>query len=114
MEKADLAIKKEDWVAAEILLEKIVNPGRCRVHFQPSVYGPIYFKYGTCKMKQKKWQDAARSFEKCYKKFPSKGNDINTYHNISLRYWAEAEYQLGNHQQSSKLFMKHFREKPSI
>ena len=99
---------------AEILLEKIVNPGRCRVDFQPSVYGPIYFKYGTCLLKQKKWKDAARSFEKCYKNFPSKENDINPYHNLSLRYWAEAEYHLGNHQTSSKLFMKHFHEKPSI
>jgi tetratricopeptide (TPR) repeat protein len=111
VKEADLAIENQDWAAAEVLLARIVDSGRCRTHYQLSLYGPIYFNYGICKLKKKNWKDAARSFEKCYKKFPSRKGDINPYHILSLRYWAEAEYFLGNHEDSSKLFVKYFREK---
>ena len=110
-DKVDAAMKEKNWKSAEARIENFFEALGHRTSKNLN-RGTLQFKQGWCEFKQEKWTEASRSFERCYKKYAPKKGTTNPYHNLSLRYWAEAQYHLGNHQQSSKLFMKHFREKP--
>ncbi|RYD32803.1 MAG: tetratricopeptide repeat protein, partial [Verrucomicrobiaceae bacterium] len=54
-------------------------------------FGTVYYRKGICEMKLKRWEDAMRSFEICYRDFPNAGNDTgNAYQKMALLKWAES------------------------
>lgn len=54
-------------------------------------FGAVYYRKGLCEMKLKRWNDAVRSFETCYRDFPNKGNDNgNIYQKMALLKQGEA------------------------
>ena len=54
-------------------------------------FGAVFHHKGVCEMKLKKWQDAIRSFEICYRDFPNQGVDRgNAFQKLALLKWGEA------------------------
>jgi len=110
---ADKALKAEKWAEAETEYERVMDPYQTRCGSSiVARFGPVYFKKGWCELKQQKWKEAMASFEACYKKYPSTQNFQNPYHKKSLRYWAEAAYGAGEHQESAKIYRKYLVENP--
>ena len=56
-----------------------------------SQFGAVYYHKGVCEMKLKRWQDALRSFEICYRDFPNNGAVRNNpFQKMALLKWGEA------------------------
>lgn len=54
-------------------------------------FGAIYYHKGVCEMKLKRWPEAMRSFETCYRDFPNEGADRgNPFQKLALLKWGEA------------------------
>ena len=54
-------------------------------------FGAVYFRKGICEMKLKRWAEAMKSFEICYRDFPNDGMDQgNLYQKLALLKWGEA------------------------
>lgn len=80
------------------------------------VYGPqfgaIYYRKGICELRLGRHDDAARSFEACYKEFPDNGRENgNPYEKTVLLPWAEAAMGMERWQQALDLFDKFLRER---
>ena len=39
-------------------------------------FGVTWYRKGICELKLKRWDDAAKSFEACYRKYPNKGEQV--------------------------------------
>jgi tetratricopeptide (TPR) repeat protein len=56
-------------------------------------FGVIYYRKGICELKLQMWEDAAKSFETCYRDFPNDGpvpGGGNVYQKRALLKWGEA------------------------
>lgn len=107
--KADAAIAEQDWAAAEDELERIIGGLRNRA-YRASDLGPIFFKKGWSELKQQKWNEAMKSFETCYKLFPSSKNDKNPFHAESLHRWGDAAAGAKDFQTASRLYKRFIEE----
>lgn len=89
------AMGREDWLAAEHLLESAVEEfggGDAFERWGPR-FGVVWFRKGTCELNLEKWQQAAASFEVCYRDFPnppSLGRLPNPFRHRALLKWGEA------------------------
>ncbi|MGB0991745.1 MAG: tetratricopeptide repeat protein [Akkermansiaceae bacterium] len=109
LNEAEKALKKKQWAAAEAVYDKYFDQMRCSVDCKG--YGELFFKKGWCELKQQKWKEAANSFEQCYKKFLPSLRNPNKYHKISLKYWADACFQMGEYEDAARLYQKYLAEK---
>lgn len=54
-------------------------------------FGMIHYRKGICELQLKKFDDAMKSFESCYRDFPNKAEgDGNTFNKMALLKWGEA------------------------
>ncbi len=54
-------------------------------------FGAMYYRKGLCELKLKKWDEAMRSFEICYRDFPNPaGGTANPFQKMALLKWGEA------------------------
>ena len=56
-------------------------------------FGAIHYRKGICEMKLKRWDEAMRSFEICYRDFPNDGataENANLFQKMALLKWGEA------------------------
>jgi tetratricopeptide (TPR) repeat protein len=56
-------------------------------------FGVVLYRKGICEMKTKKWEDAMKSFERCYRDFPNDGavaGGGNIFQKKALLKWGEA------------------------
>lgn len=54
-------------------------------------FGTVYFRKGICEMRLKRWDEAMRSFEICYRDFPNeKADQGNTHQKLALLKWGES------------------------
>lgn len=93
LEKSQAAMAGSRWEEALDLNKRAVsrygqeNPLRT----YGAQFGAVYYRKGVCEMKLKRWDDALRSFEICYKDFPNEGADRgNAYQKLALLKWGEA------------------------
>lgn len=65
--------------------------GRAMNLFGPR-FGWFWYHKGFCELKLNKYEEAIKSFEACYKKYPNNqdGSNVNTYHKRALLKWGEA------------------------
>jgi tetratricopeptide (TPR) repeat protein len=93
--KAHAAMTAQQWEDALALNTQAVerfganNPLQA---FGPQ-FGAIYFHKGTCEMKLKRWDEAMKSFEICYRDFPNPGPTAeggNVFLKMALLKWGEA------------------------
>ena len=78
-------------------------------------FGVTWYRKGICELKLKRWEDAAKSFETCYQKYPNKGAKVdgsgNIFNKRSLLRWGEAEQGGENYEQAIRLFKKFLEER---
>ncbi|RYD19350.1 MAG: tetratricopeptide repeat protein [Verrucomicrobiaceae bacterium] len=93
MERATAAMDADRWQEGLDLANRAVrlygddNPQKV----YGAQFGAVYYRKGLCEMKLKRWNDAVRSFETCYRDFPNKGNDTgNVYQKMALLKQGEA------------------------
>lgn len=55
-------------------------------------FGSIWYRKGLCELKLKRWDEAARSFEACYRDYPNKAQagGGNRFEKMALLKWGEA------------------------
>ena len=77
-------------------------------------FGAIYYQKGVCEMKLKRWDEAMRSFETCYRDFPNAGtspDSENPYQIMALCKWGEAAMGAEKWELASGLFAKFIGER---
>lgn len=95
-------MNEKKWAEAHQLLDKAVKiyDKRAMTLFGPR-FGWFWYHKGYCELKMRKFDDAIKSFETCYKKYPSiaqkadadpnaKKLGFNLYHKRALLKWGEA------------------------
>ena len=116
IEKSRLAMKESRWEQAlDFNTQAVTRYGEqdpLRL-FGPQ-FGVIYFHKGTCEMKLKKWTEAMRSFEICYRDFPNNGEISgrpNPVQKMALLKWGEAAMGAGNWELAVNRFSKFIAER---
>ncbi|WP_411826431.1 tetratricopeptide repeat protein [Luteolibacter sp. AS25] len=76
-------------------------------------FGVIWFRKGVTELKLKKFEEAKKSFEACYKDFPNKpnANSKNPFNKIALLKWGEASMGLGQYKEAIDLWKKFLEER---
>jgi tetratricopeptide (TPR) repeat protein len=76
-------------------------------------FGTIYYRKGLCEMKLKKWPEAMKSFEACYRDFPNKAKagGGNTFEKMALLKWGEAAMGAENWELAISMFDKFLKER---
>ncbi len=70
-------------------------------------FGVIHYHKGLCEMKLKRWQEAMRSFETCYRDFPNEGvTRNNQFQKMALLKWGEAAMGAGDWELAISRFAK--------
>ncbi|MCX6872903.1 MAG: tetratricopeptide repeat protein [Verrucomicrobia bacterium] len=95
LNKSLLAMKVEKWEEALAIFNRIIdrfgkiNPQQ----LFGAQFGVIYYRRGICESKLKRWPEAMKSFEICYRDFPNAGakpGTGNIFHKRALLRWGEA------------------------
>ncbi|HEX7260902.1 MAG TPA: tetratricopeptide repeat protein [Luteolibacter sp.] len=92
-EKSQAAMKAEQWQQALDLNTQAVSRYGQNEPFRKygAQFGAVFYHKGICEMKLKRWQEAMRSFESCYRDFPNEGADRgNLFQKLALLKWGEA------------------------
>jgi len=81
-------------------------------------FGVIWFRKGLCELKLRKWAEAAKSFETCYRDFPnppgqSNGN-TNVFQKRALLKWGEAAMGAGQWEVAVNQFRKFLEERDKV
>jgi TolA-binding protein len=94
--KSLVAINADKWEEALAILTNAINRfgkvGKPAELFGPQ-FGVLYYRKGVCEMKLKRWMEAMKSFETCYRDFPNAGGKAgggNNFHKKALLKWGEA------------------------
>jgi tetratricopeptide (TPR) repeat protein len=83
---------EQDWEKALDFNTRAIDAGGTDplVRFGPQ-FGTIFYRKGLCEMKLKRWDDAMRSFEICYRDFPNEADTAaNPFEKMALLKWGEA------------------------
>ncbi len=77
-------------------------------------FGAVYYQKGVCEMKLKRWGEAMRSFEICYRDFPNGGassDSENPFQIMALCKWGEAAMGAEKWELAAGLFAKFIGER---
>ena len=91
--KSQAAMEADRWEDALDFNKRVVNRYGQENPLQRygAQFGAVYFRKGICEMKLKRWDEAMRSFEICYRDFPNVGADRgNIDQKMALLKWGEA------------------------
>lgn len=101
------------WNEALTLLRQATKTfdGRAMQLFGPK-FGWFWYHQGFCELKLNKYEEAAKSFQTCYDKYPNKqgAENINTYHKKSLLKWGEAAQGTEDYDTAIKQYKKFLAE----
>jgi len=130
MSNASTAYKAREYEKCHAILQRIVTNfgGRAPMLYGPK-FGTIYYRKGLVELKlsnnaklvndlggaKKYLEEAVKSFQTCYEKFPNGAKDmaetINSAHKASLQRWAEANMGLKKYEDAIKLYKKFMLER---
>ena len=113
--KALSEMEAERWEDALKLLARCVEQHDARaLELYGPAFGVTWYRKGICELRLKRWDDAATSFETCYRKYPNPGGNGdggNLYHKRALLRWGEAAQGAGKHEEAIRLFHKFMEER---
>lgn len=92
VEGARTAMSDQDWAWALDFNTRAIQSGGDDplATFGPQ-FGTIHYRKGLCEIKLKRWDDAMRSFEICYRDFPNdETTGGNPFEKMALLKWGEA------------------------
>lgn len=89
------AMEEKNWEQALALnaqaIEKFGQDGKAAREEWGPQFGMIHYRKGICELNLKKFEDAMKSFEACYRDFPNDAErDGNNFHKMALLKWGEA------------------------
>lgn len=93
MDEGRAAMDKKDWQQAlELHTQAVTRFGQeDPLREFGAQFGVVFYHKGVCEMKLKRWPEAMRSFETCYRGYPNTGKDPgNPFHLLALCKWGEA------------------------
>jgi TolA-binding protein len=98
VDKALLAMNAGKWEEALAANTQAVALGqnpKMAMQLYGARFGVIVFRKGVCELKLKKYAEAMKSFESCYKDYPNGGKDAksgggNIFNKMALLKWGEA------------------------
>lgn len=112
-------MKRGQWQKAHEAFQRIIaewSNDAFYKEFPP--FGTVYYNRGFCEMKLKQYQEAAKSFEICYRDFPDKqaqdgeAGGFNVYRKTAVFQWAAAEQYQENWEEAIKLYKKFISLEP--
>lgn len=78
-------------------------------------FGVVWYRRGICEMKLRRWDDAIRSFETCYRDYPNrKPSGGNLYQAKALLKWGEAAVGAGKWELAISRFRKFLDERDKV
>lgn len=117
--KGVAAMRAGKWGEARAIWKKATDiyDGRALTLFGPR-FGTFWYNRGFCELRLGMYQDAMKSFEKCYKKYPSgkgakKGN-VNVYQQKALLYWGHAAKGAEQWDVAIKMYKKFLAERDRV
>ncbi len=116
-EKSQAAMNAENWQEALDLTSRAVERFGKNDPLESfgAQFGALYFRKGVCEMKLKKWDEAMRSFEICYRDFPNNGADkSNVFQKMALLKWGEAAMALEKWELAVSQFRKFIEERDKL
>jgi len=108
------AMKEEKWPEALAYNQKAVElyGGNQPLVLHGPKFGRIYYLKGMCELKLGMWNEAAQSFEICYRDFPNpEGSRENNFHKMALLKWAEAAVGGGDYELALSQYQKFLKER---
>ncbi|WP_341407089.1 tetratricopeptide repeat protein [Luteolibacter soli] len=115
--KALAEMEADHWEEALKLLTGCVaqHDAKALELYGPS-FGVTWYRKGICELRLKRWDDAAKSFEICYNKYPNpRGNGTadsgNLYNKRALLRWGEAAQGAAKYEEAIRLFNKFMEER---
>ena len=117
VEKSRVAMMENRWEQALDYNSQAVTRYGKSEPFQTygAQFGAVYYRKGVCEMKLKRWQDALRSFEICYRDFPNHGTvRSNPFQKLALLKWGEAAMGAGQWELAVSRFAKFTDERDKL
>lgn len=113
-EQSQAAMNAENWQEALDLTSRAVARFGKNDPLESfgAQFGALYYRKGVCEMKLKKWNEAMRSFEICYRDFPNNGADkSNVFQKMALLKWGEAAMAVEKWELAVSQFRKFIEER---
>ncbi len=90
-----VAMEEKRWEDALAISNRTIDihAGNKPLETHGPQFGAVFYQKGLCEMKLKRWNDAIRSFEICYRDFPNKNPaaaNANVFQKMALLKWGEA------------------------
>ncbi|MBC7978966.1 MAG: tetratricopeptide repeat protein [Armatimonadetes bacterium] len=113
--KAVAAMNAGEWEQAlgfnSAAVERFGGESAPKLH--GAQFGVIWFRKGLCELKLRKWTEAAKSFETCYKDFPNAGEAAggNVSNKMALLKWGDAAMGAGDYKLAITQWQKFIGER---
>lgn len=113
------AMRAGKWGEARAIWKKATDlyDGRALTLFGPK-FGTFWYNQGFCELRLGMYPEAMKSFEKCYRKYPSgKGGEkgsINVYQQKALLYWGHAAKGAEQWDVAIKMYKKFLAERDRV
>jgi len=116
VDAALLAMKEEKWAEALALNTKAAGFGKnpkMAIQLYGAQFGTIIYRKGMCELKLKKFDDAMKSFEACYKDYPNDkvAGGGNVFHKMALLKWGDAALGLEDYELAITQWKKFLQER---
>ena len=119
VDAALMAMKEEKWEEALALNTKAADFGKnpkMAIQTYGAKFGVIIYRKGMCELKLKKFDDAMKSFESCYKDYPNDkvaggGND---FQKMALLKWGDAAFGLEDNELAITQWKKFLQERDKL
>ena len=116
VDKALLAMKAEKWEEALALNTKAADFGKnpkMAISRYGLQFGTIIYRKGMCELKLKKYEDAIKSFESCYKDYPNNkvAGGGNIFQKMALLKWGDAALGLEDNESAITQWKKFLQER---
>ncbi len=119
VDAALLAMKEEKWAEALALNTKAASFGKnpkMAIQLYGAQFGTIIYRKGMCELKLKKFDDAMKSFESCYKDYPNDkvAGGGNVFQKMALLKWGDAAFGLESYELAITQWKKFLQERDKV
>jgi tetratricopeptide (TPR) repeat protein len=114
-----MAMKEEKWEEALALNTKAADFGKnpkMAIQLYGAQFGTIIYRKGMCELKLKKFDEAMKSFESCYKDYPNDkvAGGGNVFQKMALLKWGDAAFGLEDNEFAITQWKKFLQERDKL
>jgi tetratricopeptide (TPR) repeat protein len=119
VDAALMAMKEEKWEEALALNTKAADFGKnpkMAIQLYGAQFGTIIYRKGMCELKLKKFDEAMKSFESCYKDYPNDkvAGGGNVFQKMALLKWGDAAFGLEDNEFAITQWKKFLQERDKL